>query len=200
MNQILLKNDEGESVVASVVRYFKYNNESYMLYTLNEVDTSNYIKLYGIKLEMDPLGNMIGTMIEDSVWTDVVALIKEMVKPVLERVNANFQDINQNSISNINLVSKRVFKINKEMADLLAINIDTENDGDNTETTRVNPTINENINEPRQEQQQIVQPDQQNTIDYKQLYEQELRNIEQMNIEMKNLKTKISTIENLLKG
>ena len=51
-----------------------------MLYTLNEIDPSNYIKLYGVKLTMNPSTNQISaSMIDDSVWGSIVSL-KEFSK------------------------------------------------------------------------------------------------------------------------
>lgn len=220
MSQILLKNDVGESVVASVVRYFQYNNQLYMLYTLNEVDASNYIKLYGIKLSVNETGSIVGTMIDDNDWAVIVPLVKEMVKPASERVATNFQDLNPSSISNINLISKRIFKINKDMSDLLvnnaSINTEVVNSQNSTNVnyqqtqnidTNINTNIDNNIGTNANEQQNVsssletmVQPVQQSTVDYRQLYEQELQHTEQLNSEIQILKTKIANIENIIKG
>lgn len=123
MNDILLKNELGESVTAKVLKLFKYNDEIYMLYTLNEIDPSNYIKLYGVKLTMNPSTNQISaSMIDDSVWESIVSLIKEMVKPVQERTNNNFIDLDSRNLTSVDLISKRIFKINKDMADLIVKN------------------------------------------------------------------------------
>ncbi len=123
MNDILLKNELGESVTAKVLKLFKYNDEIYMLYTLNEIDPSNYIKLYGVKLTMNPSTNQISaSMIDDSVWGSIVSLIKEMVKPVQERINNNFIDLDSRNLTSVDLISKRIFKINKDMADLIVKN------------------------------------------------------------------------------
>jgi hypothetical protein len=123
MNDILLKNELGESVTAKVLKIFKYNDEIYMLYTLNEIDPSNYIKLYGVKLTMNPSTNQISaSMIDDSVWGSIVSLIKEMVKPVQERTNNNFIDLDSRNLTSVDLISKRIFKINKDMADLIVKN------------------------------------------------------------------------------
>lgn len=123
MNDILLKNELGESVTAKVLKIFKYNDEIYMLYTLNEIDPSNYIKLYGVKLTMNPSTNQISaSMIDDSVWESIVSLIKEMVKPVQERTNNNFIDLDSRNLTSVDLISKRIFKINKDMADLIVKN------------------------------------------------------------------------------
>ena len=123
MNDILLKNELGESATAKVLKLFKYNDEIYMLYTLNEIDPSNYIKLYGVKLTMNPSTNQISaSMIDDSVWGSIVSLIKEMVKPVHERTNNNFIDLDSRNLTSVDLISKRIFKINKDMADLIVKN------------------------------------------------------------------------------
>lgn len=123
MNDILLKNELGESATAKVLKLFKYNDEIYMLYTLNEIDPSNYIKLYGVKLTMNPSTNQISaSMIDDSVWGSIVSLIKEMVKPVQERTNNNFIDLDSRNLTSVDLISKRIFKINKDMADLIVKN------------------------------------------------------------------------------
>lgn len=123
MNDILLKNELGESATAKVLKLFKYNDEIYMLYTLNEIDPSNYIKLYGVKLTMNPSTNQISaSMIDDSVWGSFVSLIKEMVKPVQERTNNNFIDLDSRNLTSVDLISKRIFKINKDMADLIVKN------------------------------------------------------------------------------
>lgn len=216
MSQILLKNDVGESVVASVVRYFQYNNQLYMLYTLNEVDASNYIKLYGIKLSVNETGSIIGTMIDDNDWAVIVPLVKEMVKPASERVATNFQDLNPSSISNINLISKRIFKINKDMSDLLvnnaSVNTEVVNSQNSTnvdyqQMQNIDTNIDNNIGTNANAQQNVssplettVQPVQQSTVDYRQLYEQELQHTEQLNSEIQILKTKIANIENIIKG
>lgn len=216
MSQILLKNDVGESVVASVVRYFQYNNQLYMLYTLNEVDASNYIKLYGIKLSVNETGSIIGTMIDDNDWAVIVPLVKEMVKPASERVATNFQDLNPSSISNINLISKRIFKINKDMSDLLvnnaSVNTEVVNSQNSTnvdyqQMQNIDTNIDNNIGINANAQQNVssplettVQPVQQSTVDYRQLYEQELQHTEQLNSEIQILKTKIANIENIIKG
>lgn len=124
MNDILLKNELGESATAKVLKLFKYNDEIYMLYTLNEIDPSNYIKLYGVKLTMNPSTNQISaSMIDDSVWGSIVSLIKEMVKPVQERTNNNFIDLDSRNLTSVDLISKRIFKINKDMADLIVKNL-----------------------------------------------------------------------------
>lgn len=227
MNDILLKNELGESVTAKVLKIFKYNDEIYMLYTLNEIDPSNYIKLYGVKLTMNPSTNQISaSMIDDSVWGSIVSLIKEMVKPVQERTNNNFIDLDSRNLTSVDLISKRIFKINKDMAILIAKNSTlqqqtTNNSNQPVQSAQSEQTINaSNMVAPFTETQTNLNvettqastgqiPSSQNNLnqnqvsqelDYKALYEEQTKNIETLMQEINNLKNKLSAIENILKG
>ena len=227
MNDILLKNELGESATAKVLKLFKYNDEIYMLYTLNEIDPSNYIKLYGVKLTMNPSTNQISaSMIDDSVWGSIVSLIKEMVKPVQERTNNNFIDLDSRNLTSVDLISKRIFKINKDMADLIVINSTlqqqiTNNSNQPVQTVQSEQIINtSNMVAPSMETQTNLNatsaqasteqiPSSQNNLnqnqvsqelDYKALYEEQTKNIETLMQEINSLKNKLSAIENILKG
>ena len=227
MNDILLKNELGESATAKVLKLFKYNDEIYMLYTLNEIDPSNYIKLYGVKLTMNPSTNQISaSMIDDSVWGSIVSLIKEMVKPVQERTNNNFIDLDSRNLTSVDLISKRIFKINKDMADLIVKNSTlqqqiTNNSNQPVQTVQSEQIINtSNMVAPSMETQTNLNatsaqasteqiPSSQNNLnqnqvsqelDYKVLYEEQTKNIETLMQEINSLKNKLSAIENILKG
>ena len=227
MNDILLKNELGESVTAKVLKIFKYNDEIYMLYTLNEIDPSNYIKLYGVKLTMNPSTNQISaSMIDDSVWGSIVSLIKEMVKPVQERTNNNFIDLDSRNLTSVDLISKRIFKINKDMADLIVKNSTlqqktTSNSNQPVQPVQSEQTINTsnmvassmetqaNLNVEATQASTGQIPSSQNNLnqnqvsqelDYKVLYEEQTKNIETIMQEINNLKNKLSDIENILKG
>lgn len=227
MNDILLKNELGESVTAKVLKIFKYNDEIYMLYTLNEIDPSNYIKLYGVKLTMNPSTNQISaSMIDDSVWGSIVSLIKEMVKPVQERTNNNFIDLDSRNLTSVDLISKRIFKINKDMADLIVKNSTlqqktTSNSNQPVQPVQSEQTINTsnmvassmetqaNLNVEATQDSTGQIPSSQNNLnqnqasqelDYKVLYEEQTKNIETLMQEINNLKNKLSDIENILKG
>ena len=224
MNDILLKNELGESVTAKVLKIFKYNDEIYMLYTLNEIDPSNYIKLYGVKLTMNPSTNQISaSMIDDSVWGSIVSLIKEMVKPVQERTNNNFIDLDSRNLTSVDLISKRIFKINKDMADLIVKNstLQQKTTSNSNQPVQSEQTINTsimvassmetqaNLNVEATQASTGQIPSSQNNLnqnqvsqelDYKVLYEEQTKNIETLMQEINNLKNKLSDIENILKG
>ncbi len=195
-----------------------------MLYTLNEIDPSNYIKLYGVKLTMNPSTNQISaSMIDDSVWGSIVSLIKEMVKPIQERTNNNFIDLDSRNLTSVDLISKRIFKINKDMADLIVKNstLQQKTTSNSNQPVQSVQTINtSNMVAPSMETQANLNveatqastgqiPSSQNNLnqnqvsqelDYKVLYEEQTKNIETLMQEINNLKNKLSDIENILKG
>ena len=212
------------SLPAPVLKIFKYNDEIYMLYTLNEIDPSNYIKLYGVKLTMNPSTNQISaSMIDDSVWGSIVSLIKEMVKPVQERTNNNFIDLDSRNLTSVDLISKRIFKINKDMADLIVKNstLQQKTTSNSNQPVQSEQTINTsnmvassmetqaNLNVEATQASTGQIPSSQNNLnqnqvsqelDYKVLYEEQTKNIETLMQEINNLKNKLSDIENILKG
>ena len=195
-----------------------------MLYTLNEIDPSNYIKLYGVKLTMNPSTNQISaSMIDDSVWGSIVSLIKEMVKPVQERTNNNFIDLDSRNLTSVDLISKRIFKINKDMADLIVKNstLQQKTTSNSNQPVQSEQTINTsnmvassmetqaNLNVEATQASTGQIPSSQNNLnqnqvsqelDYKVLYEEQTKNIETLMQEINNLKNKLSDIENILKG
>lgn len=202
MNNVLLKNELGESVIASVLRYFKYEDNDYIIYSLNEVDELNYIKLYGVNISVNETGEMIATAIDDSVWGSIVNLIKDMVKSKTESCEVDVQDLNVDSVVSVRLVSKRVFKIKEEMAKLLiAEQIQTENltSEENITTSRSDEENSELIEETENDNQ-ITSFTQENGLDYKEMYEELLEKNNILKAQNEELQLKIANIENILKG
>ena len=50
MERITLIDSNNRKVRVYLVRFFKFNNDKYLIYTLNEKDEKNYIKLYLVKV------------------------------------------------------------------------------------------------------------------------------------------------------
>ncbi|MCM1370325.1 MAG: hypothetical protein NC181_00270 [Clostridium sp.] len=165
MNKILFKNDLGESVIANVLRYFKFNDDQYMIYSLNEIDESDYMKLYGVKIELDQDNEVTAKAIDDSAWSSVVSLIKDIVRAKTQGEKIDVNDLNFDFIDSINLISKRVFKINKDMANLLLEeeqqeqeqfeSSDTNEDNDETKSAQSDNKLTEEFNS---NSMSIVQP------------------------------------------
>ena len=162
-------------------------------------------------------------MIDDSVWGSIVSLIKEMVKPVQERTNNNFIDLDSRNLTSVDLISKRIFKINKDMADLIVKNstLQQKTTSNSNQPVQSEQTINTsnmvassmetqaNLNVEATQASTGQIPSSQNNLnqnqvsqelDYKVLYEEQTKNIETLMQEINNLKNKLSDIENILKG
>ena len=46
MDSIVLYNQNGQKFDVEVIRYFKYNDNKYLIFSLDEVDNNGYIQLY----------------------------------------------------------------------------------------------------------------------------------------------------------
>ena len=200
MNKILIKNELGESVIANVIRYFMLNGKKYMIYSLNEVDGSNYIKLYAIELNvMD--NTTIGVTIEDENWVNVINLVKKIVNTVQSNTQADVDDINPNSLISVNLKTKRPFKIDVNMLESLQKQYNNSNlNIENQE----NETVNYQ-NEPLEENTAKLYANENNETtdsinDYYEKYNIELKKNQTLTMENEQLKNKLSEIEKIIKG
>lgn len=200
MNKILIKNELGESVIANVIRYFMLNGKKYMIYSLNEVDGSNYIKLYAIELNvMD--NTTIGVTIEDENWVNVINLVKKIVNIVQSNTQADVDDINPNSLISVNLKTKRPFKIDVNMLESLQKQYNNSNlNIENQE----NETVNYQ-NEPLEENTAKLYANENNETtdsinDYYEKYNIELKKNQTLTMENEQLKNKLSEIEKIIKG
>ena len=198
MNKVLLKNQSGESAIANILRYFEFNGSSYLVYSLNEIDESNYIKLYAIRVFNDSSNELSATTVEDSNWPEVVGLIKNIVNAKSENRDFQVNDLDSNSLVSINLISKRVFKINKDMANLLVYNKENNEIENNNQGT--NSIEESNISSNIQNSTENVQQVEENSENYKDLYEAQIQINNDLRKQVEELKLKISSIENILRG
>ncbi len=106
----------GDSQEVEVIRYFKMNGVSYLLYALNEVDEQDYLKLYGAKVS-DGVGNNI----EDAEWDTVKEEIKRIIKGNKEG-NLQIEDLNFVEIDGLTINDFRAFKLSNELVSLLKAN------------------------------------------------------------------------------
>lgn len=116
MLKILDLNDNALEV--EVIRYFKMNDQNYFMYTLNEADEQNYIKLYALKVTEKLQGEKIT---EDSEWNSVKDYIKLIIKGNKDG-NASVEDLNYEELKNLKISETRAFKLSSTMVDLLKAN------------------------------------------------------------------------------
>ena len=123
--------------------YFKLNDFSYLIFSLNEIDDGGYVKLYISKVI-----NGIGTTISDDVeWNLVKDTIKDIIKRNKEGISAGVNDLDENNLTNITINDQKVFKLNASLLQLLSANKNVANTVSSEpiiENSEINP--NETIN------------------------------------------------------
>lgn len=118
MNGVTVKKADGSIENINVVRYFKLNDFSYLIFSLNEIDDGGYVKLYISKVI-----NGIGTTISDDVeWNLVKDTIKDIIKRNKEGISTGVNDLDENSLTNITINDQKVFKLNASLLQLLSAN------------------------------------------------------------------------------
>jgi uncharacterized protein YrzB (UPF0473 family) len=112
-------NELGVTENVNVVRFFKANNASYLMYTLSEKDEAGYIKLYASKM----LDSATFSKIEDDEeWNSVKELIKVIVKETKDNSLVSVEDLDYIKLDGIKVLGTRVFKLTEQVAEMLGSN------------------------------------------------------------------------------
>lgn len=123
MNGVTVKKSDGSIESINVVRYFKLNDFSYLIFSLNEIDDGGYVKLYISKV----INGVGGTISDDVEWNLVKDTIKDIIKRNKEGISAGVNDLDENSLANITINDQKVFKLNASLLQLLSANKNVTN-------------------------------------------------------------------------
>lgn len=122
MNQISIKDMNNQIVEVFLVRYFKYKNTNYLIYTLNETDEKGFIKLYIVKL-MKQFNEWIAKTIKDEEeWKRMQLIVKNILKEIKNSNIESFIDLDVSEINNIKIQEARYFKLEKNLKEMLTLN------------------------------------------------------------------------------
>ena len=133
MNGVTVRKSTGEVFNINVVRYFKLNNFSYLIFSLNEIDDGGYIKLYISKVV-----NGVGVTITDDVeWNLIKDTIKDIIKRNKDGIPTGINDLNESELANMTINDQKVFKLNDSLLQLLSANKNVVNQ------TEIEPIIDD---------------------------------------------------------
>ena len=129
MNKIVLYNQNGQNFDVDVVRYFESNGNNYLIFNLNEIDTNGYIQLYLAKLSNKDGKQVMVNVSDENEWNEFRNTIQKIVTNNRNKV-ANLGTLDYKQLDGMMVSEFRVFKLKKEVTDMLSINSDivTEND------------------------------------------------------------------------
>lgn len=122
VEKITITSGDNSKMSVDLVRYFKFKNDYFLIYTMNEMDEKGYLKLYLVKI-MEELGNPIAyTIKNDKEWTGMQNIIKKVLKEIKTNKKRNLVDLDYSGIQEIKIVNPRFFKLDPKLVDTLASN------------------------------------------------------------------------------
>lgn len=120
MKKIHLSYENGYVFEAYLVRYFKFKNNAYLIYTFQEKDEKNYMKLYVVKV-MKELGSLVTQTVRR---TDEWNMMKQIVKQILTETKAgkilSIEDFDPNEIENIAIYENKSFNLANDLVNILS--------------------------------------------------------------------------------
>lgn len=123
MKKINISYESGQIYSAYLVRYFRFRNNVYFIYTLQEKDNRDYMKLYVVKV-MKELDNFVTQTIRK---TDEWNQMKHIVKCILSEIkkqNLNcIEDLDPSELENIVIYENKSFSIATDLVNTLASEI-----------------------------------------------------------------------------
>lgn len=131
MKKILLTNEQNEQFDAGLVRYFKYGNDYYLIYSLGEKDEKNYMKLYLVEI-MEELGELVSQNIKDEEkWNGMQLIVKEVLKEIKSNKRKKTVDLDADELENLKIVNPKFFKLDSKLVDILESDyFEQEEDGE----------------------------------------------------------------------
>ena len=121
MESVNLINVDNETMKVEIVRYFQFNNNNYLIYSLNEVDEQNYVKLYAVKVENNGGVLVSSNITDESVWGAIKEQIKIIVRGNKDGI-AEVADLNYKELESLKITDNRVFKLSNQLVSLLGAN------------------------------------------------------------------------------
>ena len=154
MNKISIKDVNNQIIDATLVRYFKYKNTNYLIYTFNDIDEKGFVKLYLVKImkqfneyknqqkQIEEMKKSIKklreygklayewiakTIKDEEEWKRMQLIVKNILKEIKNDNIESFIDLNISDIQNIKIKEARYFKLDKKLMQMLSVDKSTEN-------------------------------------------------------------------------
>lgn len=189
MEKILIKNEDNQSIDVDLVRYFKYKNTNYLIYTKHEKDEKGYIKLYLVKI-MKQFNEWIAKAIkDDSEWKKMQSIVQQILKELKSSKISSFQDLDVSSISNVKIKEARYFKLDEKLVKILTL--DSTNEAPDSKLLENLPSMNE-LSPVQMEKSDNLKDSEESETDYKKLYEELKKDNEELNETMADMLVELS--------
>ena len=155
MKNFTITNEDNTKMSVDIVRYFKYKNDCYLIYTMNEVDEKGYLKLYLVKV-MEELGfPVVYNIRDDKEWASMQGIVKKVLKEIKSNKKKLLMDLDYSSIQGIKVANPRSFKLDQKLAKILSDHYDFSNI--NNQIVSENSANGGNLNEIPVESESVPQ-------------------------------------------
>ena len=155
MKNFTITNEDNTKMSVDIVRYFKYKNDCYLIYTMNEVDEKGYLKLYLVKV-MEELGfPVVYNIRDDKEWASMQGIVKKVLKEIKSNKKKLLVDLDYSSIQGIKVANPRSFKLDQKLAKILSNHYDFSNIND--KIVSENSANDGNLNEIPVESESVPQ-------------------------------------------
>ena len=165
-----IKNVNKDDISIEVIRYFVNNDIEYLIYSLNETDSSGYTKLYASKI----IGNKACIITDEEEWNIIKKIIKEIIKNNRDGESLSVIDLNESNLDDIYLQDTRVFKLQGNLVNLLS---------DNKKIEQKNNDLDE-----------IEEID----LNYEELFKNEQEKNKKLELELESLKEEINKYKEII--
>ena len=122
MKKMMITNPDGTKMNVDLVRYFKFRNNCYLIYTIGEFDEKNYQKLYLMKV-LEELGVPVIQNIKDETeWKGMKKIVKKVIKELKSKKMIQTKDLDYSLIDGIKVSNPRFFKLDQKLVNILSSN------------------------------------------------------------------------------
>ena len=125
MKKINVSYESGYKFPVYLVRYFRFKNNAYLIYTLQEKDHRNYMKLYVVKI-MRELGELVTqTVRRPDEWNRMKIIVKNILIELKKKQLTSIEDLEPSELENVVIYDSKDFMMASDLVNILAQEIIT---------------------------------------------------------------------------
>lgn len=147
MIKLTITNSDNTKMSVDLIRYFRFKNDCFLIYSMGEVDEKNYKKLYLVRI-MEELGfPVVQTIKNEADWSSMQSIVKKVLKELKKNKKSMTIDLNYHEIEGIKIVEPRFFKLDSSLVELLASNYSFDNDASSESVMSIQDDALESIDQ-----------------------------------------------------
>lgn len=155
MKKINLSYENGNTFSVYVVRYFRFKTNVYLIYTLQEKDARDYMKLYVVKIMKELNENVSQTVRRNDEWKLMKGIVKTILTEIKNQQLTSIEDLDPTDLEGMTVYESKKFFIASDLVDVLSTELDKLNDS----TLLVNNNFGENVSNIPEEAIEILELD-----------------------------------------